>query len=255
MNLIKLSEELVLARKSEVLHRLEVEAWAPASIVRAISSGNLSVPGRRNLMGITFDIINSSALNAVMYGDIPLRNQVICLFEEILLTNGGIKETESGDSAYGHFNAVSGLDAPAEATMATAHEFLSALQSLIADSGVPIAVGIALHYIPDAFIHVREAKSKSGEITHKSLVTQSPHIDLLHRMESLLHRLESSNIIMSRAFLDQLQNPPQNLLPLGRIELKGGREPIELFLHSPNEISSEQHQRIIERLKNPRKTA
>jgi CheY-like chemotaxis protein len=236
--LSRVTNELSAAKAAERELRSELEKWVPAQIVGAVKEGSLKFPLRREIVGIAFDIVNSSRLHNEEIFDRPIRSQILRLFTEAVIRNGGIRENHSGDSAYAHFGAFSDLADPYAAALAAAREFRVGLGSLASHSATPFECGISLHSIPDTLIQIHEIKvtTQYGDFVQKSFDTQSPGIDLLHRMEKLTHELPGSNIIMSRDFFEHIDGSKLRVAPLGSIIFKGQNQPAELFLLPSDQV-------------------
>jgi len=215
--------ELEKANLREVELRTEIGAWAPAPIVHAIKEKKLKFPTRRDLVAITYDIVNSAVLHDKMIGDKTVRSLVQKLFIQALVKMGGLKESTSGDSVYGHFGAVDFPHNPYVAALSVAQEFRVGLRGLSTVHNIEVECGIALHFAPATLVDVHEAKAQAvgGEIIQRWLDTSSTEVDCLHRMEKLVHELPGSNIIMTQPFLSKLPEPPVRLKRLGWIQLKG----------------------------------
>ncbi len=97
---------------------------------------------------------------------------------------------------------------------------------------VELECGIALHAARDAVVdvHTVHLKTPAGDVTQKSFDTTSTEIDLLHRIEKLVHRLPGSNIIMTESFVEHLNHKPEELIPLGIRHFAGQARPVRLFL-------------------------
>lgn len=236
----KMAEELASARAAEIELRAELEKWVPPQIVAALKDGKLSIPVKKEIVGIAFDIINSSSIHANHFLDRPLRSQILSRFTETVIRNGGIRESHSGDSAYGHFGAFFQYQDPVVSALAAAREFRVSLRSLQTLSATPVECGIAVHVIPDTIIQIHEIKvaTQFGELVQKSFDTQSPHIDLLHRMEKLVHELPGSNIIMSESVFRKVDTSNSNIVELGTALLKGQNEAVKLYLIPSDRVTA-----------------
>jgi FixJ family two-component response regulator len=217
--------------KAEAVRR-ELEAWAPPFILDSLDVGGLSFPIERDLVGIAFDIVDSSEIHGQKVDGQSLRKVVLRRFTEILLANGGWRESHAGDSGYGHFGLCRAVDSPVEAALATAREFRVALRGLSDTKGVGIECGIAVHLAPQSIVDLHAVNVNIGErqLTLKSFDTSSIAIDALHRMEKLTHALPGSNIIISGDVLRVLQNRPANCVELGECIFKGQRQATSLHL-------------------------
>ena len=229
-------KDLELARNKETRLRQELECWVPPFVLVALQDQGLLAGAARDVVGIAFDIVGSGALHGVTVGGRPIRNQVIQVFSEAIMRHGGWRESHSGDSAYGHFGLASGapdpLAQPAESSLAAAHEFRTALKSLSDISGSQVECGIALHVARGCRLHIHSVQLNTpyGPVTQKSFDTSSADVDLLHRMEKLVHQLPGSNIVMSQQFVEALKARPANMVELGRFAFAGQPDPVGLFL-------------------------
>jgi hypothetical protein len=97
---------------------------------------------------------------------------------------------------------------------------------------VPVECGVALHLARGSTVdvHVAQLATPRGPCVQKSFDTTSAGIDLLHRMEKLVHALPGTNIVLSREFVDALRAKPPNLVRLGTRSFRGHPDPVELFL-------------------------
>lgn len=233
--------ELETAKRHESELRQELECWVPPFVLRALRDKAVKFPITRDITCITYDIVNSSRLHPYQANGRPLRGQVIQLFSEAIIRHGGWRESSAGDSAYGHFGLFQERENPADAALAVAREFRVAVSNLAAMTGVPFECGIALHVARNALvdIHSVHIQTPDGTMTQKSFDTTSPDIDLLHRMEKKVHGLPGSNIILSRAFLDALKNPPAQVQAIGTHTFPGHANPVELFLLPSEEVNGD----------------
>jgi class 3 adenylate cyclase len=212
--------------------RRELECWVPPFVLWALQNPQLKFPIRRDLVGVTFDIIGSSRIHDVTIDGKPLRAAVIQLFSESILRHGGFRESHSGDSAYAHFGLMDGIRGYGEAALAAAREFRVALRGLNKVYHLDLECGIALHAAHDAVVdvHTVHLKTPAGDVTQKSFDTTSNEIDLLHRIEKLVHRLPGSNIIMTESFVEHLTTRPEELIYLGSRQFTGQSKPVKLYL-------------------------
>lgn len=241
LDLEKARLELELARRRESETRRELECWVPPFVLWALQNQQLKFPIRRDLVGITFDIIGSSRIHGVTVDGKPLRAAVIQLFSESILRHGGFRESHSGDSAYAHFGLMDGIRGYGEAALAAAREFRVALRGLTKVYNVELECGIALHAAHDAVVdvHTVHLKTPAGDVTQKSFDTTSNEIDLLHRIEKLVHRLPGSNIIMTESFIEHLTQRPEELIFLGSRHFTGQARPVKLYLIRSDLLSVE----------------
>jgi CheY-like chemotaxis protein len=243
-----MSRELSTAHQREQNVMAELEKWVPPQLVSALRDQRFTFPCRRPIVGITFDVINSSSLHKEEYYDRPLRSQVLRLFTEAIIRHGGVRESHAGDSAFAHFGAFAPHQDPFQAAMSAAREFRVALRGLSSITGKILECGIALHSIPDTILQIHEIKvsTAAGEFVQKSFDSQSLGIDLLHRMEKLTHELPGSNIVMSETFLKSLSTPPPNAVALGSTLFKGQESPVQLHLVPSDFVSKDQLNAFLE---------
>ena len=227
--------DLEKSRQSELDSRRELECWVPPFVRWAVQQPDLEFPLRRDITGITFDIINSSALHECSFEGRPIRSRIIQVFSESLIRHGGWRESHSGDSAYGHFGLQDGVPS-ADAALSVAQEFRAGLKSLATLGNVAVECGVGLHLVRDAMVdmHTVQMTTPKGLVTQKSFDTTSTDVDLLHRIEKLAHDLPGSNIVMSGQFLAELKMVPPELIPLGSYLLRGQAEAVELYLLKSN---------------------
>lgn len=225
------AEQLEQANAREIELRTEIGAWAPAPIVWAIKEKKLQFPVKRDLVAITYDIVKSGSFHGITVQDKTVPSHVQRLFIEKLAKMGGIKESSSGDSTYGHFGAVPFPHHPHLSAMMVAQEFRVALRSFSKLHKLNLECGIALHHAPDTLIQFEEVRFQSadGPVVQKWFDTSSNDVDLVHRMEKLAHELPGSNVIMSEAFVKHLPDAPEKLVKLGAITLKGQTTPVMLY--------------------------
>jgi CheY-like chemotaxis protein len=232
LSLLSALRDLELAKVKESKMRQELECWVPPFVLWTIRGQESSVEKNPDLIGIAMDIINSSRLHDVTFEGRPIRGQVIQIFTEAVLRHGGWRESHSGDSAYGHFGLLEERENTSESALAAAHEFRAGLKSLAEISGVQVECGISLHIARKCPIqlHSVHLNTPRGPITQKSFDTSSADIDLLHRMEKLVHQLPGSNIVMSKVFAESLRTIPVNALGIGSHLFVGQKDPVELLL-------------------------
>lgn len=227
----KMAGELQQSHHRELELRKELECWAPPFVLLTKET-DVKFPMKRDIVGIAYDIIKSSELHNVTINGKHIRSLIIKNFSEALLRNGGWRESHSGDSAYGHFGLLEMAPNPLEAALSAAREFRVSLKSISEVHGINVEVGISLHVAAQSVvdIHNVQVETPRGPIIQKSFDTSSIEIDLLHRMEKLMHQLPGSNIILSGQFVRSLKAPPSNLLALGANLFKGQTKPVDLYL-------------------------
>lgn len=238
----RISSMLEVSRNKEVDLRKEIESWVPAPIVWALNEGNIKFPIKQTISGVTFDIINSSSLHHMEVQGRPVRSQILHLFTQAIMRHGGIRESQGGDSAYAYFGAFTSFQDSYVAALAAAQEYRLSLRNFCQLNSISAESGIALHLIPDAMIQLHEIRVEgpNGNIVQKSCVSESAHIDLLHRMEKMVHCLKGSNIILSEAFVQALKDKPKNLIELGSTTLRGQTAPVKMFLIKSDLVSQEE---------------
>jgi FixJ family two-component response regulator len=231
-NLTSALKDLEIARHKEAEMRTELECWVPPFVLWAIREKPLSPEFKTDVVGIAIDIIGSSRLHGVNVNGRSARSQVIQIFSEALLRQGGWRESHSGDSAYGHFGLVDDKYKAAESALNAAREFRVALRSLGVLAGCGIECGIALHIAPECpvQIHTAQLNTPRGPVTQKSFDTSSSDVDLLHRIEKLVHMLPGTNIVMSRAFFNSLKIQIPNIVNVGWHLFAGQTTPVELLI-------------------------
>lgn len=231
-NLSRALKDLELAQGKERELRSELECWVPPFVLWSIQQAPMAQSMKKNLFAIAFDIIESNRLHDVSYKGRPMRGRIIQIFTEAVLRHGGWRESHSGDSAYGHFGLMQEGENAAEAALAAAREFRVGLKSLSDISGIEIECGISLHVAPECpvFLHTVQLQTPRGTVTQKSFDTSSADVDLLHRMEKLMHELPGSNIVMSGTFVEKLKNTRSEFIQLGAHLFHGQKEPVELYL-------------------------
>lgn len=246
----QIKSELEKSEKRETLLRQELECWVPPFVRHTLKDASVTFPMRRDLVGITFDIVGSGKIHDHSFQGRPLRARVLGNFSEAILRNGGFRESHAGDSAYAHFGLMGEAHSYGEAALSAAREFRVSLRSLASMHGYPIECGIALHAAKNTVvdIHTVQLHTAQGLVTQKSFDTTSSEIDVLHRIEKLTHRLPGTNIILTRSFLDLLGTLPQNMKALGLVRIDGYPRPLELFLLPSDMVSQSVFEKFLESL-------
>jgi CheY-like chemotaxis protein len=235
------TQELTTSHRREAEMRQELEAWVPPFVLWALGDRGIKLPVKRDLVGIAFDIVGSSSLHDVTLRERPLRSMVIQAFSEAIIRHGGWRESHAGDSGYGHFGLFESGGNPFDAALAAAREFRVALRSLAALAGHPVECGIALHLSRDSSVDVHQVQlmTPRGSVTQKSFDTTSKDIDILHRMEKLVHALPGTSIIMSEDFVFGLNAPPNAMRDLGIHRFQKPQKALRLFL-VPSDLATPQ---------------
>lgn len=240
-SLLKVKYELENAVRKESDIRKELECWVPPFVLWAIEKQDIKFPIKKDLIGITFDIISSSKLHGKTMENTSMRKRVLEIFSEAVMRHGGWRESHAGDSAYAHFGLIESKVSPAEAALATAREFRVGLRGLSKTSGFDVECGIALHLTRETTVdvHTIQISTPQGIKSQKSFDTTSPEVDMLHRIEKLVHDLPGTNIIMTAGFISQLSTHPERLIRLGKTPIRGQDRLPELYL-IPSDMLNEQ---------------
>jgi class 3 adenylate cyclase len=204
----------------------------PPFLLGALKENEMRFPVKRDIVGVAFDIVGSHQTHKFTVNGRPFRSAVIQCFSEVVLRNGGWRESHSGDSAYAHFGLWDETGNAFEGALGAAREFRVALRSLSQVHGIPVECGIALHVSKNTVVDVHRVQltTPRGPVIQKSFDTTSIDIDILHRMEKLVHSLPGTNIILSGEMLAQLRTPPTNLVSLGRHQFGSDTKALELHL-------------------------
>lgn len=238
-----LNKELFEAKERETKLRRELEAWAPPFTLATLQEKTEhSFPKKLDLAVMAYDIIQSSKLHGLTMNGQPIRALILQGFTQCIIKHGGWRESSSGDSAYAHFGMLKNLERPADAALAAASEFRLFLRNLTQTSGIEFECGIGIHLAPDCLVDIHEIKVQAfnQEVIHKSFVSASIDIDLVHRMEKLMHQLPGSNITMSKAFVENLSQEPFGVVGIGAHLFKGQSHPVELFVKLSDRVKSEE---------------
>jgi CheY-like chemotaxis protein/class 3 adenylate cyclase len=252
-------KDLQLAKHREAEIRRELECWVPPAILQRIHEQKLDGLERRDLVLLAFDLIGSSKLHGLEFQGLPVRLQVIQLFTECVLRHGGWRESHSGDSAYAHFGLSDELLPAASAALAAANEFRVGLRSLASRSGVTLECGISLHVALACPIHIHETQLRTprGPVTQKSFDTSSRDVDLVHRIEKLMHKLPGTNIVATQAYVDLLRTKAhadqptatvpilaEKFLTIGAHQLAGQPEAVSLAVIASDRVKPEDLQSL-----------
>lgn len=242
VELLTSAAEIKEQERREAGLRQEMEGWVPWPISRALKDGALKFPFRQDIVCLVFDIIASSALANVLIGGRAARTRIMRMFRELVISNGGMTESQGGDACYSHFGAFGHHPNPAQAALNTAREFRVKLRSFGKTNSLPIECGIALHRAKDALIDQDTIKAVMDDDSYrveKSVVTQSSHIDLVHRLEKLVHGLPGSSILLTREIAQEVQEPDFNPVELGRVRVRGHEAAVELLMIPSDLLSPE----------------
>lgn len=239
--LAMIKNELEVANVREKDMRRELECWVPPFVLWALQQNDCRFPVQRDLVGITFDIIGSSRIHGLKIGGRPVRARILELFSEAIMRYGGWRESHAGDSAYAHFGLHESQLDPFEAGLSAAREFRVSLRGLSQQLDIPIECGVALHFAKSVTVdvHTVQLQTPRGFVTQKSFDTTSSDVDLLHRIEKLVHSLPGSNIIMTESFASRLRSEPKGMVRLGSVPIRG-QGPAELVLIKSDLVSAEQ---------------
>ena len=238
---VALTKDLEKAKSAEESLRKELEAWAPPFIVSALQDPKTQFPMTKDLAMITFDIIGSSKLHGLTVADRPVRSIIIKEFSELVIKHGGLRESHSGDSAYAHFGLVPGFGKPEESAFAVATEFRTFLRTFSVKNNIQIECGIALHSEKDVplLLHTAEILTTTGVVVQKSFDSSSLGVDLLHRIEKMVHTLPGSNIILTEDFLRALNTKIIGLIEIGACKLKGQPNACLLHLKTGDQVTEQ----------------
>lgn len=245
----KISDDLMLAKSKEESLRKELEAWAPPFILSSITDPSIKFPMKKDLAVITFDLIGSSKLHDVMVGGKPARSHILHMFSELVLKHGGWRESHSGDSAYAHFGLLKEIERSADAAFAVANEFRVFLRSFNSVNNVEVECGIGLHLAKNTTVDlhiINVTLPDETKMMQKSFDSTSMDIDLVHRIEKLVHSLPGSNIMMTEDFVQALTTLPFAAQNMGSKLLKGQTKPINLWLKASDKVKAEDLKKFIE---------
>lgn len=233
----------------ELKLRQEMEGWVPWPVAQALRDGGLRFPFRKDIVCLVFDIIGSSPLANMVIEGRAARTRIMRLFRELVIGNGGLTESQGGDACYAHFGALDAHKNPVHAALTAAREFRVKLRSFCNAHAINVECGIALHYATDALIDQETIKLMSDDDhtrVEKSLVTQSSQIDVVHRIEKLLHKLPGSSILMTRAFAARVKESGFAPVELGQVRVRGQDEIIDLLL-IPSDLLTHDHIALFKR--------
>ena len=209
----------------------EIAAWAPPFILKSIVQDKLEFPIQRKLTMITFDIIKSSEIHGVKFKGKEIRSHILYAFTESVLKRGGWREGHSGDSAYAHFGLTQEVVDSADLAMECALDFQEKLNKLNRESQLNVCCGIGLHIAENCTVDVHMVTVANAFSTkvQKSFDTTSSDVDLVHRIEKIMHDFSGSQIGFSGDFLKALKRPPESFQDLGLIPLKGQKTAVQVY--------------------------
>ena len=243
--LTKKNIELQNLNQESLQLKAKIESYIHPALLSLIEDRSLEFPIHRDLVGITFDVIDSSRYHDELIDGEPLIQKVIQLFSQTVLNYGGCREALAGDSVFAHFGISDTNSDPVMSALATAEEFRVKLNHMSSQNSISIRCGIAIHIAKQCkiLVHQAEVKTARGVIIQNSICTSSSAIDLLHRLEKIAHDLPGTNIVLSGDFLQACQNKPVHLVSLGQIQLKGQSLPVEVLIRPDDRVKD---QNIIE---------
>lgn len=210
----------------------ELTSWVPP-VVTYFAKNKVAFPVKRDLAVLVIDIIGSGAIHGRTVGQKSLKALALEEFAMLVLKHGGFIESTEGDAAYANFGLLEKTTRPCDAAIAVANEFRAALKGIASHHQQTIECGIALHFAPEAEANISEytVSTPQGVVVQKRFYTSSSHIDLVHRMEKLVHILPGSNIVFSESFLTRLSSAPDKMVyDLGSHLFKGQKEAVALRL-------------------------
>ncbi len=213
--------------------RKELECWIPPVVTWA-TENRVEFPMSRDLSLMAIDIIGSGKLHHKTIGAHTARQKILLEFSMLVVKHGGYVEAFEGDAAYANFGLMTTGINPCDAAFAVANEFRAALFGIQNHYNTTIDCGIGLHFSKGvkALIHEYSVTTNTGIVVQKRFYTESPGIDLVHRMEKLTHQIPGSNIIMTKDYYANLthQVPKEKLFEIGMHQFKGQSEAFDLLV-------------------------
>jgi len=181
----------------------ELKKWIHPFVFSSLEK-NIKYPIKRDLIGVVFDIFDSSTVYGHTLDGENARKKIKDLFLKEVISNGGWAETFAGDSVYCVFGLDEDLSTKNHAKSAyrVVQNFYNAISGIKSDSGLEIKCGIAIDLMPDVEIFLSSVEFNG--IVQNRFETVSPHIDVLHRIESLSHSLNNTSVISSQSFANIL---------------------------------------------------
>jgi FixJ family two-component response regulator len=220
----------------------EISSWVPRALLMAIDNKEIEKIQRRNLVGITYDIINSSGIVDKEIEGRSIRAHVIKLFTEVLIKHGGIRESSSGDSVYGHFGAFNTILNSVPSALAVAQEFRVSLRNFSRIHNIDIECGIGIGFVEDALVQVHEINAEFGneKIKQKSFDTTNRDIDLIFRIEKLIHELPGTSIIVTEKTFERLEEQEKSKFkPVNNVFIKGNTKAQNLYVLLSDRVNAE----------------
>jgi hypothetical protein len=95
-------------------------------------------------------------------------------------------------------------------------------------------------------VHTVLINTLHGTFTQKSFDTTSLDIDILHKMEKIVHELPGTNIVMSEEFLQNVKAQDLNVKELGSMKFPGHPSQIRLVIIPSNHVKSEDLEKLKE---------
>lgn len=235
------NERLKKECESLALSLQEVSAYIQPTFLKAILSKKQHAAKGR-FFGVVYDIINSSEYLGIVIEGSSVRNLISNRFTELVIKYGGFLETHIGDSAYSHFGLLDDVT-DCNVILALTHEFRTSIRALSERYHVDVEVGIALH-TADNVIQVERTLASTLDdgttVKNKRYQTESPDVDLLFRVEKLVHSLPGSNIIITQDFYERLSERNQiKFSHLGTFKPKGQLKAVNLYIARSDKCSED----------------
>ncbi|NRA44330.1 MAG: response regulator [Oligoflexales bacterium] len=218
----------------------ELRAWLPPMIYHMVVN-NIEIPETGCFVGITYDIISSSKIRDVKVDGKPLKSVVAALFAQSVMKYGGFIECHASDYAFAHFGLLKSSAEACNQAMSAANEFRMSLRSLAEVYELDFECGIALHSGENVKQMINKVTVIKDDLllNHKWYETESSEVDLLHRLEKLVHGLPGSNIIVSKSFYNSISPRYQKKFEyLGNYLAKGQEYPIGIYLSKSDMVKA-----------------
>ncbi|MFK7823218.1 MAG: response regulator [Oligoflexales bacterium] len=232
LQLEKNNQELKETQKKLEKYLNELKAWLPPMIYHMVVN-NIEIPETGCFVGITYDIISSSKIRDVKVDGKPLKSVVAALFAQCVMKYGGFIECHASDYAFAHFGLLKNSSEACNQAMSAANEFRMSLRSLSEVNELSFECGIALHSGENVNQTINKVTVIKDDLilNHKWYETDSSEVDLLHRLEKMVHGLPGSNIIVSKNFYNSISTRYQKKFEyLGSYLAKGQDHPIGIYL-------------------------